>query len=244
MIEIPTVCPKCDCELELVNDQLFCRNIECSINKRIEKYCKAVKIKGLGPKLIEKLELNSIGELYELTLDELIDQFGNKIGDKIFKEIEESKGTSLMEFLMGQSIPLIGETASRKVSQVVQTLDEITYSTCKSAGLGDKATKNLMQWIESKPHIPFELKTNKEVSKESKDLGLKVCISGKVSGFSRTELKDYLQNFGVTQVDSVTSKTNYLICEQESTSSKYQKAKQLNIPIVSFETFNNILIGK
>jgi DNA ligase (NAD+) len=245
MISIPTECPKCSCELELVKDQLYCRNADCSINKRIEKFCKAVKIKGLGPQTIEKLELNSIEELFYLTQDELVSILGVKIGEKLFTEIEEAKiRTTISEFLAGQSIPLIGETASRKVAKLISKIDELSYEVCKTAGLGDKATNNLMSWISSKPELPFEPKSEQEAQITTKDLGLKVCITGKVPGFSRTELKDYLFNFGVTLVDSVTSKTSYLVCDAESTSSKYTKAKQLNIPVVTFEQFNQLIIGK
>ena len=244
MIKIPTECPQCNCSLELVKDQLFCRNPECSVDKRIEKYAKAVKIKGLGPSAISKLELDSINDLYTLTQDELCSILGDKIGEKIFKEIEESKQrTTIAEFLAGQSIPLVGETASRKVAKFISKISELSFEICKTAGLGDKAANNLMQWVNSKPDLPFEPKSEQEAHHENKDLGLKVCITGKVPGFSRTELKDYLSNFGVTLVDSVTSKTNYLVCDSESTSSKYTKAKQLNIPVVTFEQFNQLIIG-
>lgn len=245
MITIPTECPQCNCSLELVKDQLFCRNPECSIDKRIEKYAKAVKIKGLGPAAIGKLQLDSINDLYLLTQDELCAILGDKIGEKVFKEIEESRErTTISEFLAGQSIPLIGETASRKVTKYISKISEISYEICKTAGLGDKAATNLMQWIDTKPELPFEPKGEQEAQVNNKDLGLKVCITGKVPGFSRTELKDYLLTFGVTLVDSVTSKTNYLVCDSESTSSKYTKAKQLNIPVVTFEQFNQLIIGK
>ena len=70
-IIIPTNCPCCSSKLELINDQLFCKNSSCSaqLNKRLEHFCKTLQIKGLGQKTIEKLQLNDIVELYYLDLD-------------------------------------------------------------------------------------------------------------------------------------------------------------------------------
>ena len=65
----PTSCPTCNSTLELVNDQLFCRNNNCEAktSKLIEHFAKTLKIKGLGPKTIDKLPLNSISDIYSIS---------------------------------------------------------------------------------------------------------------------------------------------------------------------------------
>jgi DNA ligase (NAD+) len=52
----PTNCPACNSDLELVNDQLFCRNSLCPAQsaKKLEHFARTIKIKGLGPSTIEK----------------------------------------------------------------------------------------------------------------------------------------------------------------------------------------------
>jgi DNA ligase (NAD+) len=85
-IKIPTNCPCCDYTLELVNDQLFCRNQACDaqLSKKLEHFCKALGIKGLGEKTIEKLQLSDITELYYLELDQIIELLGSeKIATKL-----------------------------------------------------------------------------------------------------------------------------------------------------------------
>ena len=79
-IEIPHNCPACDYPLETVNDQLFCRNTACSarLDKQIEHFAKALSIKGLGAKTIEKLQLADTTELYYLDLDDLIEALGSE----------------------------------------------------------------------------------------------------------------------------------------------------------------------
>ena len=55
-IEIPVNCPVCDSKLELVQDQLFCRNSSCDaqVQGKLEHFAKTMKIKGLGPRTIDK----------------------------------------------------------------------------------------------------------------------------------------------------------------------------------------------
>ncbi len=150
-IEIPTHCPCCNYPLELVNDQLFCRNQACDaqLSKRVEHFCKTMNIKGMGAKTIEKLGLADITELYYLELDEVSELLGSiKVAEKLLAEIEKSRSAPLNQVLASFSIPLVGNTASTKISSVVSHIDEINLETCKQAGLGDKVTQNLLGWLE------------------------------------------------------------------------------------------------
>ena len=65
----PEVCPSCGSPLEWRNDMLYCTHSLCpaQIQKRIEHFARSLKIKGLGPKSIEKLGLTSLLDIYELS---------------------------------------------------------------------------------------------------------------------------------------------------------------------------------
>jgi len=82
-IEPPTKCPSCGSQLELVKDQLFCRNPDCGAksSKKLEHFAKTLKIKGLGPKTIEKLPLTSIPDIYSMSKKEIVDEIGEKLGE-------------------------------------------------------------------------------------------------------------------------------------------------------------------
>jgi len=85
IITQPTKCPACNADLVKVKDQLFCRNESCEAqsSKKLEHYAKVLKIKGLGPKSIEKLGITTIIDLYDLTESTLVDVLG-KNGVKIY----------------------------------------------------------------------------------------------------------------------------------------------------------------
>lgn len=73
--------------------------------------------------------------------------------------------------------------------------------------------------------------------------GKTFVVTGSVDHYkNRDELKADIVSHGGTVVESVSSKTSYLINNDiNSTSSKNQKAKSLNIPIISEEEFLSMI---
>jgi len=239
-IKIPTECPCCDYALELVNDQLFCRNSACpaQLNKKVEHFAKVLGIKGFGPKTVEKLQLSDLTEIYYLDLDTLTEALGSeKTAAKLLSEIEASKGAKLDKIIAAFSIPLIGNTAATKLCAVIKSIDDITAETCKLAGLGDKATTNLISWLETefvevRMFLPFDFETSEPAS--NTDNGKSICITGKIASFkTKAEAHAELIKRGFKPVDSVTKTLDYLVDEGDKGSTKREKAESLGIPIIS-----------
>lgn len=242
-IEIPTKCPSCASTLELVNAQLFCRNSACEAQstKKVEAFAKKMKIKGLGPATISKLEFYHPIEIYETPLESYIEILGDKVGTKLFSEIQNSKNTDFATFLSALNIPLVGSTLSKKIASQVVDLEGF----CENADLlniGTKAKENIYIWLESEfddyyrlqKHLNLKREMHKEVPKKGS-----VCITGKLKEFTnRNEAKKFLEEHGYTVTSTVTGKTDFLICEEKSNSSKVKKAESLGIPIL---TINDII---
>lgn len=238
-IEIPKTCPSCEYPLEMVNDQLFCRNNACTarLDKQIEHFAKTLGIKGLGSKTIEKLNLADITELYYLDRDEAIEKLGSeKVVDKLLTEIDQSRSADLSKVLASFSIPLIGNTASTKLCSVISSIDDISLETCKEAGLGEKATYNLITWLDNtfvdlREFLPFSFKSQKNSVVTS---GKSVCITGKLKSYkTKAEAYKALEDAGFRIVESVTKATDYLVDEDGKQSAKRTKAESLGITIIS-----------
>jgi DNA ligase (NAD+) len=238
-IKIPTNCPCCDYILELVNDQLFCRNQACSaqLGKKLEHFCKTLGIKGMGAKTLEKLQLTDITEIYYLELDEIIESLGSeKIAVKLLDEINRSRNSDLATILPAFSIPLVGNTAAQKIAKVVNSVEDINTELCRKAGLGEKVTNNLISWLETdfvemKEFLPFSFKaSNKPVANVS---AKSVCITGKLTSFkTKAEAAKALEQAGFKVTESVTKQTNYLVDEDNKGSTKRTKADELGITII------------
>ena len=86
-----------------------------------------------------------------------------------------------------------------------------------------------------------ELEIPKEVAEQSEQIfaGINFVITGSVTHFAnRGEIKELIESLGGKVTGSVTSKTNYLINNDvTSSSSKNKKANELHIPIISEEDF-------
>ena len=241
MILIPDRCPSCEGKLELVNEQLFCYNKTCPAQtlKKIQHFCKVMGIKGMGEKTLEKLDFETYRDIYSFSESYFVDTLGETLGRKLFKEVRKSAEVPLNTGLAAFGIPLIGETAAKKLGTVCKSLDDICEETCKLAGLGEKATNNLMDWLCSEDAQDLPINTNFEAVNDvasTSSNGVAVCITGKLNNYkNRSDAAKYLETLGYKVVDSVTKSTNILIDEEGKQSSKRSKAEQLNIPIMSIE---------
>jgi len=244
----PTNCPSCDSKLEWKKDMLYCISDTCGVKsqKSIEHWAKTLKIKGLGPATIERLNIDSIMDIYDLPGQYIELALGSeKLATKLLGEIEKSKSLPLNKVLPAFGIPLIGNSASIKLCSVIQTLDELTASKCKEAGLGPKATSNLMEWFEGeyksniKPRMKFEPKTEQRAERRVANKGI-VCISGKLSSVkTKAVAETLLTEAGYTVKSSLTKDVTILINESGIESAKTTKARNSGVTIV--ENLNVLL---
>lgn len=224
----------------------------------------ALDIENFSESTIEKFInlgwLNSIQDIYHLSNHEndmkTLEGFGKKSVEKLLNSIEESRKTNLQRFLYALSIPLLGKSASKMIAEAVDCdfdtfIDEMTIKGAEYfrylPGIGDALINSLNTYWKNHYSEIFELskefifeKTNLILDEVHNTLqGKTFVVTGSVNHYkNRDELKADIVVHGGTVVCSVSSKTSYLINNDiNSTSSKNQKAKSLNIPIISEEEF-------
>ena len=224
----------------------------------------SLNIDGLSESTIEKFInlgwLNSIKDIYHLSDHEnemkALEGFGKRSVEKLLTSIEKSRKTSLERFLYSLSIPLLGKSASMMIADSVDYdfdvfIDEMTMKGAEYfrylPGVGDSLISSLNTYW--KNHYSdmlqlaneFTFETQKSIMSETtNELENKTfVITGSVKHYkNRDALKADIEAHGGKVVGSVSSKTDYLINNDiDSTSSKNQKAKSLNIPIISEDQF-------
>lgn len=208
--------------------------------------------------------LNSIKDIYHLSNHEndmkTIDGFGKKSVEKLLNSIEKSRKTTLDRFLYSLSIPLLGKSASQDIAEncTIENTSSIgnfmqimitdgAEHFRSISGIGDSLINSLNSYFNIHCSEIFELtkefkfdKPNIVLDETPKALqGKTFVVTGSVNHYkNRDELKADIVVHGGTVVGSVSSKISYLINNDiNSTSSKNQKAKSLNIPIISEEDF-------
>jgi len=238
----PTNCPACSSILVWINDQLFCKQSDCSAQstKKIEHFAKTLKIKGLGPATIEKLGLSDYHDIFSLTQEEisfLLDS--EKLGSKLHAEIQNcTTASDLTSLLPAFSIPLIGSSASNKLAKQISSINEITPEICTKAGLGPKAASSLCDWLVNSFHFEgyyklpfsFQFKKAKQVNIISKGT---VCISGKLSSYpTKAAAQKVLEENGYVVKTSITKDVTILFNESGIASSKTKQANEKGITII------------
>ena len=240
-IKPPTHCPTCSTELIWEKDQLFCYNPDCSgkTTKKIEHFAKTLKIKGLGPKTVEKLKIGTFFDLYELPLEMMIDALqSEKLAVKLHREINASKSIDLVDLLPAFSIKLIGTTASQKVCEKIKSLLDLNEKVLDEAGLGPKAKENLLdwfyeEWIDGYDRLPFSWKTTVQKRAVTETKGI-VCITGKLKSYkTKAAATQVLEKKGYLVKNSLTKDVTILVNESGIESAKTQAARERGVQIIT-----------
>lgn len=263
-IEVPKQCPACGSDIILNGAHYFCENtLSCKpqMVKSIVHYAsrEAMNIEGFSEKtaeqLFEKLDIKSISDLYRLEKENLLelDKFGEKKAQNLLNAVEKSKNCDLHAFLYALGIPNVGVKTSKDLVKTFKNLDNIMKAAydelIQVQDVGDIVANSIVEFfsedtIKTSINELLELGVSpyyeeKEVS-ENPFQDKTVVVTGTLKQYSRGEIKDKLESLGAKVAGSVSKKTNYVIVGEDA-GSKYDKAKELNIPILTEEEFTNML---
>ena len=249
---------------------LHCINDNCSAKLlgKLSHFCSknAINIEGMSEAtlqfLIDKGWIKSFKDIYKLDYHRQnwkeYDGFGDKSVDKLLDAIENSRNATLDRFIYSLSIPLIGRSTSKDISKYCNnSIDEFAFIMENTSlefasidGVGISATTSLDDWWNTNRDIFYELAEEFVFSNKKENDNISVDLSGKIFVITgslnhyknRDELVSIIESMGGKVSGSVSAKTSYLINnDTQSSSSKNQKAKQLNIPIISEQDFINMI---
>lgn len=174
---------------------------------------------------------------------------------KVFFDTGLHKDTSLISIGL---ISEVGRSTSKDISKACANGDVQQFIMIMSLeeepfigldGFGEEKCQSIKHWWVHNKDMFYEL-INEFTFKEEKNNSSGANLSGKVFVITgslnnyknRDELVSIIESMGGKVSGSVSAKTSYLINnDTQSSSSKNQKAKQLNIPIISEEDFINMI---
>jgi DNA ligase (NAD+) len=256
----PKECPGCFSRLVEEDIKLKCINTACPEKKlqSILHFVKEVGIEDVSDKrlkeMIEKKILSSISDIYKINKNELLlmDKVKEKLANKIMDEIEKSKKISLVTFLSALGIEGVSSVKLEKIiNNGFDDLNKILTLTKEKLisieGFAEKSANDFYNSIHEKEQLIKDLislgveviYTNQKVSNLLG--GKKICITGELS-IKRELMEEKIKSHGGIIVSSVSKNTAILLTnETDSGSTKYQKAKQFKIDIISEEDFKKII---
>lgn len=266
-IKIPKYCPVCEHETEVVTENasevLMCTNSNCSgkLLGRLKFFVSkpAMNIDGLSEAILEVLIENGwvknfrdIYYLYRYGREwENLNGFGEKSVMNILDAIDRSRNVSLANFICALSIDGIGKSGAKTISDAFDgdfnafyKAFQNHYNWAELEDIGDKTsasitkylTENEQEIVDLASEMRFVVPKKTEI-KNNLFSGKTLCVTGKLNTFTRDSINTKIADLGAKAAGSVSKNTDYLITNEQSGSSKYKKAVELNIPIISEEEF-------
>lgn len=249
----PKNCPSCNSELKIEDIWLFCDNDRCpsKVKEEILNYIHKAGIEDLSDKRLEELInkglVETIPDLYRLSEEDflILDKVKEKLASKMFENISKTKEQTLVQFISAIGVEGVSTAKSEKIiAQGYNTIEKILDLTPEKMiaieGFAEKSSTEIVGSIRKKEplirellHVGVKLKADEINTGEGPLAGLKFCITGELSS-PRGEFEKLIKKSGGVMVSSVSKNTSYLITnETDGSSSKFVKAKDLGIPIIT-----------
>ena len=248
---IPDACPSCGSKVAIEEIRIFCKNDKCpGKNKEIIlNFIQKIGIEDLSGKRLEELLnaklIRSIPDLYRLSADDLmsLDKVKEKLSAKLIESIQKTKTIDLVTFLSALGISGGAYNKCEKIVNAgfdsITKIKKLSFEQLLSVdSFAEKSATDFLSSLKEKQDLIDELVElgfvfTAEEKRETKISGLKICITGALSE-KRDVVEDKIRNGGGIVVSSVSKNTDILVTnETDPSSSKYKKALELKIKIIS-----------
>jgi len=263
-IQKPTRCPECGAHVEERGAHIFCTNsLSCKaqITLRIAHYASrdAMDIESLSDKtaaqFIEELNISSIPELYALTHEQLVslNRFGAKKAQNLLDALEKSKTRPLGAFLFALGIPNVGFKTAKDLAKRFGTLEAVRKSTREELlaipDVGEIVAESILKFfadasiadqIDTLLSYGVSPQSEQAANTSSPISGKTIVVTGTLPTLGRREAEALIEQNGGKAAGSVSKKTDYVLYG-ESAGSKLDKAKELNIPLLTEEEFLKLI---
>lgn len=265
---MPEKCPVCSAPVTRSESEVAvrCSNASCpaQLKRRIKHFASrnAMNIEGLGLALIDKLTetglVQNIADLYVLEKDKIseLEGMGEKSADNLIKALEASKDRTSDHLLFGLGIPYVGRnTAQILMSQYksISSLSEASQDELQEINMiGPKVAESIVQFFEQERNQELLKRLSKsgltlEFEEKSENIegifaGKTVVFTGVLLTMTRSEASEKFKMAGGKVTSSVSGKTDYVVVGN-SPGSKYDKARNLGIRILTEEEFLDKLLN-
>jgi DNA ligase (NAD+) len=263
--QMPEKCPECGSAIHKAEDEVAyrCVNAACPAKRResLLHFASrhAMDIDGLGDKIVDQLVakglVKDVADLYTLKLDTLIDleRFAEKSAQNLIDEIEASKKASLARLIYALGIRMIGERTGQLLAAHFSSLDELAAATedqlLEVGEVGPKVAASIAEFFSESANQKIIKKLDKygvkptaekRVVKSQKFVGKSFVFTGGLANRSREQAAEQVQQHGGKIAGSVSKKTDYVVVGTDP-GSKYDKAKELGVPILTEDEFDKLL---
>lgn len=266
-----THCPACGTRLVRVEGEAawICPNkwgCAPQITGRVEHFVgrHMMDIDGIGEETAEILFASGLvknsADLYDLTVSDLekLERFGRRSAERIIAGIEASKKIGFERVLYALSIPYVGETTAKKIARTVGSIDRLMQMSHDQLqaieDVGPRIADSIIEYLASQTNrdnidrlrragLKFEMEQSETSTISDRLKDKSIVISGVFSHHSRDQYKEMIEQHGGHNVSAISKKTDYVLAGENMGPAKLEKARRLNIPIISEDDFLSMIAG-
>lgn len=264
--QIPELCPSCGSTLVWDSDYLYCLNSShcpAQIENTIEHFFRTLANNdGFGEKTIQKIHasgINSVYEVYQLTLEQLIDmgfrsQDGkNLIAKNLLDQLERSRTEAIEDwrFLGAFGIWRMGLGNCERLLQHHKLLDIFNLTVEDIVQIEGFAEKTAAAVAESLALIKDEfmklyqlgfnlIPTNlltEQTQQPSPIAGLTLVFTGTMIHGKRDDMIKEAKRLGAKVATSVTGNTNYLVAGTDAGATKINAANEKGVKVITEDEY-------
>ena len=256
---MPRTCP-CGYDLTRSGPDLFCfekRPCPVKDQESLVHFVHMLDIMGVSDKIILRLRdaalLQEPADLFKLQQSDLetLEGFGKKSAENVIAAIALRREMPLSVFLTALGLKRGGVVKSKEVARKFKTLSSVLKASAEEMkgerGWADKSADDFFESLQEKSRIvenllqyvnvlPDDTPELSQAAQAHPYFGKSICITGALSR-TREEYKNQIERIGAKLVSAVTGKTDFLVCNEASGSSKYKQAMVLKIPILTETEF-------
>ncbi|MCM8829727.1 MAG: NAD-dependent DNA ligase LigA, partial [Candidatus Omnitrophica bacterium] len=265
-ISLPERCPVCHSRVVRDKEEVAirCPNVRCpaQVKERIIHFTSrdAMDIEGLGEKwvniLVDKGIISDYGDIYEkITYEKLInlERMGEKSAKNLLSAIEKSKTRPFANLIFALGIRHIGVHTSEVLAENFSSLDELAKADIEELSdikeIGPVVAQSIVDFFSNKENLDVieklkkaGVKTEKgEIYVKSNKLAdLTFVITGTLNSYTRDEVTSLIKKHGGRVTETVSGKTDYLLCGKEP-GSKLDRARALGVKIIGEDEFKKLI---
>lgn len=219
----------------------------------------AFNIEGLGPKVIDQLLeehlVSDFADIFTLEKGDLLElpRFAEKSADNLLEAIDSARQVTLPRFIVALSIPHVGEETAYDVADHFGSIDRLAQATVEELnqidGVGEVVAQSIYEWFRSAENQKLLSKLKDEVTivlsgvsqaPGQKFAGQSFVFTGSMETMTRDEAKALVRERGGDVSSSVSKATSYVVAGTDP-GSKYDKATELGVTILTETEFKKML---
>ena len=259
IFHFPQRCPVCGTKLIRPRGEVVwrCPNPNCSARRRelLEHFVsrKAFDIRGLGPKIIDRLMdeniISNASDFFELREGDLIPlkRFDKQLAENLVHSIQNRKKIQFSKFIFALGIRYVGEKTSFDLAEHFKSFNELKTASVEELknvpDVGDVVANSVYNWFHNEDNLKFidnlfsagvKIISPRKIGKKLE--GKTFVITGTLDNISRLIAKEKIRLNGGRALDSINKKTDFLVVGHNP-GSKLSKAKRLGVKIINEKEF-------